>query len=247
MNDTLRGLTEALLGRLGVPPPLPARYTAPDYATFMRREIFRMNRHYARRRVDIVGLEHLPAAGGAVLTFLHHGNFFLSGLAIGAQTGRDYTAIVTGRNLSPEVLGEVDYQYWKAVHRRVSALYARPVFYSNEPPRAAVRWLREGGLLGVALDVREHGHQGVEDCYPFMGAQYSFPRGPARLAISAGVPLISMSICWMAAQRRHVLSMAPPVSADEPVAATAAALSALGTVPTEAEQWFHPLATFIAR
>jgi len=244
MNEALRGLAEALLGRLGVPPPLPHPYAAPDYAAFMRREIFRMNRHYARRRVDIVGLEHLPASGGAVLTFLHHGSFFLSGLAIQAQTGLRYSAIVTGRNLTPQVLGEADFRFWKAVHGRISALYARPVLYSNESPRAAIRWLREGGLLGVALDVREQGHDTIEDEYPWRGGLYRFPRGPARLAAAAGVPLVPMSILWAAGPRRHVLRILPPAPAGGLQQQTAAVLKAIGGVPSEHAQWFHPIESF---
>jgi lauroyl/myristoyl acyltransferase len=247
MKQVLVSAAQGALGWLGVPPPLDEAAGAPGYASFMRAEIFRMGRRYARRRVSVVGAGHLPHRAGAVLMFLHHGSFFLSGLAISAHTGRDYTAIVTGRNLTPEILGEADYHYWKAVHQRVSALYSRPVFYSHTPPRPAIRWLRDGGLLGVALDVREHGLSSEEDRYPFLGAHYFFPRGPARLAIAAGVPLIPMAICWLAAQRRHALHIAAPVSGTDPVAMTSAALRALETLPNKPEQWFHPLSTFLER
>ncbi len=246
MIPPLRQLSERLLGWLRIPPPLPAEYDAAAFAHFMRREIFRMGPAYARRRVALRPHPAPLPSTGAVVAFLHSGSFFLSGLALMAHTGRQYTAVVTGRNLSPEVLGEADYRYWKSVHEQVSRLYSRPVFYSDAPPHGAVRWLRAGGLLGVALDVREAGFAAPEDIHPFRGARYAFPRGAARLAVAARVPLVPVSIEYCASLARHCLHVGPALRDDDPVRLTGAALHALDALPVDERQWFHSIESFRA-
>lgn len=243
MMQRLRSIARHALGCLGVPPAIAQQHDIAAYAKFMRAEIFRMNLRYARRRVAINGLENLPKEG-AVIAFLHQGSFFLIGLALIAHARRPYTAIVTGRNLSPQVLGEEDFHFWTAVHRRVSALYSRPVFYSDAPPRAALRWLRDGGYLGVALDVRESGLTGVEDVHRFRSAHYSFPRGAARLALAAGVPMVPVSIAYEPHLRRHVLSIGLPVVAPDAPTVTGLALNALDCLPSSEAQWFHSIDDF---
>jgi len=235
-----------LLGRIAVfPPPLRQHFSTPEFYTFMRDEIGRYSPRYARTRVRIEPADRLDGlSGGAILAFLHYGSFFLSGGAITHQLGRCYTAMVSRRNLIPEVMSVQDIAYWRRVHIQVSRLYRAPVLFSDQPARDAIRWLGAGNLLGMALDVREHGQRHKEARLRFLGEDIYMQLGPARLAHAAGVPLVPMSIRYDAGTRCHRLSLGAPIWVDEsPHATTQRLLDFLQQDPAQApEQLFHDIA-----
>ncbi len=206
-------LVRELLGRLlAVPPPLAAAYTQRDYYRFMRCEVSRYSRHYARRRVAIHNAAQLPPAGtGAALAFLHFGSFFLAGGAIVHQLGLPYSAMVSRRNLRLEMMPAADIGYWQWVHGRAASLYGQPLIFSDESPRKALAWVKAGNLLGLALDVREYGQPHKEDRFTFLGQTIYMQTGPARFAALAQVPLIPMTIRYDASLQMHDLSFFDPV------------------------------------
>lgn len=215
---------------LSIPPSLPARYTQAEYAQFMRAETHAYTRRYARRRVVIHGANHLAEIAqhsGGMLACLHYGSFFLAGGAVVEQLHLPYTAVVTSRNF--RVLPEGEAAFWMAVHRRAEMLYRQPMFSTGSPPRTLLNWLgTAGNMLGVVLDVREHGHKIREYPMNFMGNSIYIQIGPAKLACLAKVPLIPMTIRYSPEERRHHLYFSTPILPTDPVEMTQQALDVLG-------------------
>lgn len=237
-----------LAGRLSpLPPLLPEPYTAADFGAFMRAEVYRFSARYARNRVVVDGgaLAHLNGRG-AILAFLHYGSFFLSGGALVHQLGLPYTAIASNRNLHPSMMSEHDIRFWLYTHKRSRELYRQRLFLSAESPRPALRWLQDGGLLGVALDVREIGHRHQEYPVPCGEKTYYLQDGPERLARIAGVPMLPMSIRYVPEEGRHQLRVGEAVSVEHPDgAATRAMFDWLMADPlAEPRQMFHSLDCF---
>jgi len=200
------------------PPALPKEYSQADFYWFMRSEIFHYSSRYALRRVVIHEAERLYAEtrkGGAVLAFIHYGSFFLSGGAIVHQLGLPYTAMVSRRNLIPEMMPPEDIPYWHMVHGKAARLYRTSLLFTDEFPIKAIRWLKQGHLLGMALDVREYGQRHKESLFEFMGEKIYMQYGPARVARSADVPLIPMSIRYNQPAQLHHLRFGPPVRVDK--------------------------------
>lgn len=236
LAPTLRRLA-ALWRRLSATPPgLPDNYVRADYAQFMRAETYGYSLCYARQRVVIHGGDHLlriAQQSGGMLACLHYGSFFLSGGAVVRQLGLPYTAVVTSRNLL--VLPEAEAAFWKAVHRRAEMLYGQPLFSTGAPPRTLLKWLETpGNMLGVVLDVREHGHKIKEHPFNFLGQPIFMQTGPAKLACLARVPLVPMTIRYDPAEKRHHLYFDAPIMPADPVGMTQEALTILARYVTEA-------------
>ncbi len=195
------------------PPELLENYTLADYGRFMREETFHYSARYARRLVVMHGQEHLLKAArnsGAMVAFLHYGSFFLTGGAIAHRLGLPYTAIASRRNL--EIMTPEEKHFWKGVHLRGNRLYGHPMFFTDQSPRLLINWLRKSGhVLGVALDVREHGQRYEEHQFQFLGHTIFMQSGPARLARIVGVPIVPASIQYRPRQRCHHLYFDAPV------------------------------------
>ena len=230
------------------PPKLPEQYTQQDYLRFMREEVYRYCPRYAREKVVIDNGAVLSsmAGSGAVLAFIHYGSFFLSGGSLVHQLGLRYTAIATSRNLIPELVSEEDIYYWRFVHRKAGMLYQHRLLHSDENPRVPLRWLQQGGLLGIALDVREYGQRSEESLFDFLGRKIYLRTSVARIAKLAKVPMIPMSIQYDPVKQSHRVQFGEPLEKVEcPVAATQTMLDGLADDPAQCpEQWFHHLSTF---
>jgi len=190
-----------------VPPHLPERYTLTDYVRFMCEETFRYSARYARRLVVMHGQEHLLEAArksGVMVAFLHYGSWILAGGAIAHRLGLPYTVIASRRNL--EIMPVEEKRFWEGAHQRIGRLYGHPMFFTDQSPRGPIKWLgKSGHVLGVVLDVREHGQRYEEHPFQFLGHTVFMQCGPARLARIAGVPIVPASIEYRPGERRHHL------------------------------------------
>lgn len=255
----MRWRQSALAGRLSrlrrhlwpTPPALGEGHSLADFGSFMREETQRFSPRYARHLIDIDGREHLLAAaapGGVMVVFLHYGSWILAGGAIAHRLGLPYTVIASRRNL--DFVPPEEKHFWEGVHHRGRHLYGHALFYTDESPRPAMRWLRQRRhVLGVALDVREHGQRFEEHPYAFLGGTIYMQSGPARMARVAGVPMVPAAIQYQPALRRHRLVFEPAVVAeDDPRVTTQRLLSTLEKYVAERpEQQFHDIATEFAR
>jgi lauroyl/myristoyl acyltransferase len=231
---------------LAIPPPLPTSYSMLDFSHFMRREIFHYSRLYARNRVKIVGSEHLLNAlekSPVVISFLHHGSWILIGGALVWQLSVPYTVIASRRNLIACSHEERD--FWTSVHKQLPRFYRNPLFFTDEPPTHALRWLRAGGrALGVAIDVREIGQRHKEYPLRFSGHTLYMQTGAARLARLAGAAIIPSAILYDPERRQHTLHLLPAVAAAtlNPIEATQSVLEAIEPYYLAApDQMFHHL------
>lgn len=204
-------------------PKFNGELTNRNFERFMRAETFAFAPAYARRLIEIRGTEHLAAGRGGVLAFLHFGSFFLSGGALVHQLGLPYTLIASRRNLSLLPPDEAD--FWRGVHRRSGELFGQPLFFSDEPATKMARWLRQGNLLGAAIDVREEGFGQQSGRFRFCGRDIFLHLGPARMAAITRQPLHAMTLVFDERQRRHTLHLGPPITVNDPEAAVRSVLA----------------------
>lgn len=134
-----------------------------------------------RWRVRTEGLEHVPARGGAVITFSHtsHVDFAVTGLDIYRRLGRPV-----------HILARADLWQRRRFRWIVRLASAVPVQRENPAGRAAslqaaVEVLRGGGLVFVAPESR------ISTTFEVQ----SMRTGAARMAQQAGVPLVP-SASW---------------------------------------------------
>lgn len=195
------------------PPELAESYSLADYGRFMQEETFDFSARYVRRRVVLHGRQHLLDAvrnSGAMVVFLHYGSWILAGGAIAHTLGLPYTVIAARRNL--ELIAPEEKRFWEGVHRRASRLYGHPMFFTDQSPRRPLNWLRKNAhVLGVVLDVREHGQRSEEHPFQFLGHTVFMQSGPARLARIAAVPMVPATIQYQPRERCHHLYFDDPV------------------------------------
>lgn len=225
---------------LCLPPPLAVPHDAAGFMRFMREETFLFSPGYARSNIVVHGAEHLRAGAGGVLAFLHAGSFFLPGGAIVHQAGLPFTLIASRHNR--DLLPPEEAAFWRGVHERSSRLFGSPLFFSDEPPQRMLRWLREGGYLGAALDVREVDRRQTSGGFDFCGSKLFLHMGAGRLAVLSGKPLHAMSIVFDPQRRRHDLHIGPPLMGGSAETLIHGALEHLAPSVTSApEQLFHDL------
>jgi lauroyl/myristoyl acyltransferase len=146
-----------------------------DLATLMYRDTSRIE----GERLRIVNIERLDAetAGPTVILSAHSGNPELC-VQILVARGRPFLALV--EELQPPALN-------RYMIRMRSAGGGRFVEADFRGARAALRLLREGGIVAVLGD-RDLAGTGI--CVPFFGQQVKLPRGPWELARRAGVRVL---------------------------------------------------------
>lgn len=210
------------------------------YEKFMRYETYLFTPKYARRYVRVHGINNLNECNGGILVFLHYGSFFLSGGALVHQYGLPYALIASRRNLVHLPLDEAE--FWKGVHERSARLYRSPIIYSDESPYKIIQWLKKGGFIGAALDVREIATKQKAAAFDFLGARLYLHTGPGRLSVITGRPLIAMTIRYDPASQKHDLYIGRPCAGMEATRMIQESLDAMAPIVEEdLNQFYHDI------
>ena len=212
-------------------PDLVTPHTIADYRVFNKAETYLYSPNYCKYRVSLSGGEHLIRAnreGSSVVAFLHHGSRLLMNGVIHHQLGAvPVTSIASRRNL--ELCSAEEKAFWLGVHQRSAQSCNAPViFYTDESPRGALRWLQtRGNTLTVSLDVREPGYPKMEYPFEFMGETIYLQTGAAKLALKAGAQFLPAAIEYDPITQTHHMVIHPPVNASDEYLTTQAALTCL--------------------
>ncbi|MGH3711655.1 MAG: lysophospholipid acyltransferase family protein, partial [Pseudonocardiaceae bacterium] len=128
-------------------------------------------------RIDVVGGEHVPATGGAVVVMNHTGflDFALAGLPFWRERGRFVRFMAKQEVFTHRVMGPL----MRAMHHIPVDRAAGAASF-----RAAVEVLRAGELVGVFPEATISRSFCLKEFKP----------GATRMARSAGVPLIPMAL-----------------------------------------------------
>jgi Kdo2-lipid IVA lauroyltransferase/acyltransferase len=101
-------------------------------------------------------------------------------------------------------------------NRRVDALVMRYRCFSGNRPiaksgaaRAIIRVLRQGGAVGILLDLNAAADDGV--FVPFFGIPAATSDGMARIALRTGAPVVPGYVFWDAGMRKYRLRFEPAV------------------------------------
>ena len=148
------------------------------------------------------GFEHLESVigRGALLLSGHYGNFELAAARCAAFNPVDFLV----KSLSNPGVEE-------RIHRLRSASGVG-IITTHGGVKQVVRALRAGHWIAIIgdQDAREHGV-----FVPFFGRLASTPRGPARLSLQTGAPILSSRI-RREADGRHSVAFLPPREPDGP-------------------------------
>jgi len=171
-------------------------------------ELFRLDpatTHELVDSVDLIGADHLDAATGgpgsstprgAILALPHVGNWDLAGAFLAA---RGHRLMVAAEPVDPPELFD-----WFVETRR--ALGMDVVGLGPDAAATLLRALEAGALVCLVCD-RDLTGDGVE--VDFFGARARVPRGPALLALRAGVPLLPAAAGFLPGGRQRVAIRAP--------------------------------------
>lgn len=220
---------------------LPFRYKN-NFQDFMKNEIMKYSREYARKKVKLSSPENIlkNGAGGGVLAFLHFGSFFLSGLALKELLQIEYTAVASRNNF--KYLSQEEFHFWTDVHSKINGLYSRELFFTSEKPRNFIKWLNNKKYLGVALDVIEAGRQNKLASFKFLGEDVFFQTSAARLARITKKPLLSMTIRYSPLWRNHILHIGKPRIVEDEFISTQQILTEMEEiVRSHRYQFFHDI------
>jgi len=192
------------------PPDLPENYDLAAYRQFMCQETWLYSANYCKARITIQGAHHLRnalAKTPVMVVFMHQGSWLLMNGALHHQLGLPVSTIGSRRNL--DLCQPEERAFWLGVHQRViSSCNAPCVFYTDQSPMGAVRWLRQPGhVLTVALDVREPGFEKPELPFKFLQHTIYLPTGAARLARMTGVQVVPATIEYLPKKRKHMLTL----------------------------------------
>jgi KDO2-lipid IV(A) lauroyltransferase len=135
-------------------------------------------------RIEYVDFHHWESAmkrgKGAIGLTGHLGNFELLAAAVHARTGK---IGVIGRELSNVQLNCL------MLSSRESAGLVN--FLTTDSPRRLIKWLRNGGGIGVLIDTDSHRVRG--ELLPFMGRLSNTPIGHASIALATGAAIVPMT------------------------------------------------------
>jgi 1-acyl-sn-glycerol-3-phosphate acyltransferase len=128
-------------------------------------------------RIDVVGQEHVPTAGGAVVVMNHTGylDFALAALPFWRESGRFVRFMAKQEVFSHRIMGPL----MRAMHHIPVDRAAGAASF-----RAAVEALRAGELVGVFPEA------GISRSYCLK----EFKSGASRMARAAGAPLIPVTL-----------------------------------------------------
>jgi len=153
--------------------------TACDFALFPK-----LTAEDVRDMVTFHGIEKLEhivrrqAKGGIVLT-AHIGNWELLGASLN-KAGY----------YGPVIAKEIYYSGYNNLIHSLRASQGVEIVYRGESPKSMLQTLKKGGLIGILPDQDIEGIDGI--FVDFFGKPAYTPTGPAKLAITARVPIIPM-------------------------------------------------------
>jgi len=216
---------------------------ASYYTKYLRNELTRLTRVFARENVSIIELPdslQKGTANGGVFAFLHFGNFFLSGAALCEKLGLEYTAIASRVNM--QFMTEEEHAFWEMVHANASTCYSRKMFFTSDYPKSMIDWVKAGKYLGVAMDVDEQGKRNKRTSFEFLGKTVFLQTSAARIAKIARKPLIPMTIIFCPIRRRHELFLGNPIEVNSVVNASCQVLKSIEEIIKGREyQFFHDI------
>ncbi len=173
----------------------------------MKAELSLYSPAYVKGRVRYQGHEKLIGAltnDNVVLALLHHGSWILIGGVVRHVLGYPYTVIASRRNFA--VMPEDEVRFWVKAHRLVEKFYTESLFYSDEPPKRILHWLKQRpAVLGVAFDVREYKQSHREYPITFAGQQIWMQVNPARIARLSDALIVPASIRYAVEDQVHRL------------------------------------------
>ncbi|MFH1687454.1 MAG: lysophospholipid acyltransferase family protein [bacterium] len=162
-------------------------------------EVIRMGRHFERDiepRLEFEGLEHLDAAyhrGRGVIAITGHiGNFELLAAAV---SRRGYRCAAIGRTMYDRRMDQLLID-----NRRRLGLTN---FASTESPRKMLSWLKEGGILGVLIDVDSISLRST--FVPVLGRMALTPIGQTMLGLKAGAAFVPVACVRVRGDRYRVI------------------------------------------
>lgn len=163
------------------------------------------------RIIECEGLENLEAArreGRGVILFTGHlGAWELSSFALSAF---GYPMSFLARRLDNDKVEQlVDSTRTRFGNRSID---------KRSAARPMLRALRDGGIVGILVDLNTHPHEAV--FVDFFGIPASTTSGLATLALRTGAAVLPVFIPWDEERRRFVLRVDPPLeierTGDEP-------------------------------
>ncbi len=170
-------------------------------------DVIRFSDHYAseiKPLVEIEGLEHFDAAynrgKGLIGVTGHIGNFEL--LAV-HMAGMGYKIAAIGREMYDRRLDEL------LVNNRRTLSVTN--IATTDSPRVLLRWLKQGGAVGVLIDNDSHRVRSMH--VPAFGRLSNTPIGQTVIALKSGAALVPMA-CLRTNDDRYKIVIRPEVSVD---------------------------------
>jgi KDO2-lipid IV(A) lauroyltransferase len=154
------------------------------------------------RIIECEGLENLEAArreGRGVILFTGHlGAWELSSFALSAF---GYPMSFLARRLDNEKVEQLV--------ERTRTRFGNRSIDKRSAARPMLRALREGGIVGILVDLNTHPHEAI--FVDFFGIPASTTSGLATLALRTGAAVLPVFIPWDEERRRFVLRVDPPL------------------------------------
>ena len=170
-------------------------------------DVIRFSGHYAceiKPIVEIEGFEHFEAAynrgKGLIGITGHIGNFEL--LAV-HMAGKGFKIAAIGREMYDRRLDELLIN-----NRRVLGVTN---ISTTDSPRVLLRWLKQGGAVGVLIDNDSHRVRSMH--IPAFGRLSNTPIGQTIIAMKSGAALVPMA-CLRTSDDRYKIVVKPEVTID---------------------------------
>ena len=166
----IRGITKKVFRNLA--------FTACDFALFPKLRPEHISRIVTIENPALLEKYNREEGRGVILLTGHLGNWEMLAAALIAQ---GYSGMVLGKRLRYEKYNELVV----AVRRSQGV----ETYYRDQSPRALIRLLKQGKVVGILPDQDIADVEGVY--VDFFNRPAYTPTGPAKLALAAGVPILT--------------------------------------------------------
>lgn len=160
----------------------------------------RATRDDLRALVEYDGTEHLEAAQrrgkGIIVLTMHLGGWEVLSFA--------HSALYEPLSF---LVRPIDNPRIEDMIERIRGRFGNRPINKKQAARAALRHLREGGMLGILADLNAQKHEGV--FVPFFGRAACMTAGVATLALRTDAAVIPISAPWNAERGRYVFHADP--------------------------------------